>query len=44
MVGKKRLARFLERVEGVGPDMRASSGNLVDGQLNYREDLAAHQQ
>ncbi len=40
MVGKRRLARILKRVEDAGPDMLVSTGDLVDGQLSDRDDLA----
>jgi len=44
MVAKKRLARFLKRVEAAFLDMLVSTGDLTEGQLSDREDLSAHRQ
>jgi hypothetical protein len=44
MVGQKRQARFLNRAEAAGLVKLVSTGDLTEGQLSDREDLAAHRQ
>ena len=41
IVGKERLQRIVSTIEAAHPDMLVSTGDLVDGQMDGMQDLAA---
>jgi predicted MPP superfamily phosphohydrolase len=40
IVGRDRLRKMVERIKAEKPDLLVSTGDLVDGQMNNRSDLA----